>query len=301
MTDMMLLKLMEENKKTERQTLLSWANMARNSLQMCNGFSSHQLVFGKNPNLPGIMSDKLPALKGTTGSEIFAQHVNALHEARRAYIQTEANERIRRAFRTKVRAAEQIYQNGDTVFYKREGKERWLGPASVVFQDGKVEFVRHGAIFVRVSPNRLSKVQDMKSQNKIEHNDTKSYSKHSDGVAGKIVRNVETRVSETVPAPVEVPEDNDTNMEGTEIDREAVKSRRIKINDVIRYKMDNKWITGRIISRAGKATGKYKTWYNIKNENNEKRSIDLGSLEWEMIHETEINMAAVSDNMGSIR
>ena len=37
-TDMMLLKLMEENKKTESQTLLSWANVARNSLQMWNGF-----------------------------------------------------------------------------------------------------------------------------------------------------------------------------------------------------------------------------------------------------------------------
>ena len=33
-------------------------------------------------------------------------HLNALHEARRAYIQTEANERIRIALRTKVRAAE---------------------------------------------------------------------------------------------------------------------------------------------------------------------------------------------------
>ena len=29
---------------------------------------------------------------------------------------------------TKVRAAEQIYTNGDMVFYKREGKEKWLGP-----------------------------------------------------------------------------------------------------------------------------------------------------------------------------
>ena len=114
--------------------------------------------------------------------------------------------------RTKVRAAEQIYQKWDTVFYKREGKERLLGPASVVFQDGKVVFVRHGGIFVRVSPNRLRKVQDMKSQNKIEHNDTESYSKHSEGVAGKIVRKVETRVSETVPVPAEVPEENNTNM-----------------------------------------------------------------------------------------
>ena len=87
-----------------------------------------------------------------------------------------------------------------------------------------------------MSPNRLSKVQDMKSQNKIEHNDTKSYSKQSDGVAGKIVRNVEIRVSETAAASAEVPEDNNTSMEDTEIDREAVKSRSIKINDVIIYK-----------------------------------------------------------------
>ena len=148
-------------------------------------------------------------------------------------------------------------------------------------------FVRHGGIFVRVSPNRLSKVHDMKSQNRIEHNDTESYSKHSEGVAGKIVRKMENRVSETVPAPAEVPEENNTNMEGTEIDREAVKSRPIKINDIIRYKVDNELITGTIMSRAGKATGKYKTWYDIKNENNEERSVDLGCLEWEMIPETE--------------
>ena len=93
------------------------------------------------------MSDKLPALEGTTSSEIFAQHLTALHESRRAYIQTEANERIKRALRTKVKAAEQIDQNGDAVIYKREGKERWLGPASVVFQDGKVVFVRQGGNF----------------------------------------------------------------------------------------------------------------------------------------------------------
>ena len=39
---------------------------ALNSLQMWNGFSSHQLVFGKNLNLPNIMQAELPALEGTT-------------------------------------------------------------------------------------------------------------------------------------------------------------------------------------------------------------------------------------------
>ena len=94
-TDMMLLKLKEENERTDRQTLLSWANMARNSLHMWNGYSSQQLVFGKNQSLPGIMTDGLPALEGSTSSETFAQHLNALHAARRAYIESERSERIR--------------------------------------------------------------------------------------------------------------------------------------------------------------------------------------------------------------
>ena len=73
-TGMMLVNLEADFGKINSQTLLSWANMASNSLQMLNGYSSHQLVFGKNPNLPNIMNNKLPALQGTTSSEVFAQH-----------------------------------------------------------------------------------------------------------------------------------------------------------------------------------------------------------------------------------
>ena len=117
-----VLKLEADFGKINSQTLLSWANMARNSLQMWNGYSSHQLVFGENPNLPNIMNNKLPALQGTTSSEVFAQHLNALHAAHKAFIQTEADERIRRALRNKARASEKIFENGERVFYKRERK-----------------------------------------------------------------------------------------------------------------------------------------------------------------------------------
>uniref|UniRef100_A0A0L8HML4 Uncharacterized protein n=1 Tax=Octopus bimaculoides TaxID=37653 RepID=A0A0L8HML4_OCTBM len=140
---MMLEKLAADNSQVDSDTLLTWANMAKNSVQMWNGFSSHQLVFGKNPNVPNIMQAELPALEGSTTSETFFKHLNALHEARKAFKQMEASGRIRQALRSKVRAAEQIYENGDNVFYKREGKEWWLGPGKVVFQDGKVMFVRH--------------------------------------------------------------------------------------------------------------------------------------------------------------
>ena len=71
---MMLVKLEAEYGKTNR---------ARNSPQMRNGYSSHQFVFGENPNLPNIMNDNLQALDGTNSSEIFAKHLNAVHAARK--------------------------------------------------------------------------------------------------------------------------------------------------------------------------------------------------------------------------
>ena len=139
-TDTMLLKLRGQCPKTHIEVLLSWANVSRNSLQMWHGFSSYQLVFGHNPNLPNVMSDKLPAFTGPTTSEILEKHLNALHVARKSFTETEPNERIRRALCHKVRSCETVFNHGDSVFYKCEGQERWLGPDEVVFQDNKVIF-----------------------------------------------------------------------------------------------------------------------------------------------------------------
>ena len=73
-----------------------------------------------------------------------------------------------------------------------------------------------------------------------------------------------------------------------------------KTNDAIRYKVDGQWVTGTILRRTGKASGKYKSWYNVRNENTEERSVDLNRLEWEKITETEINnYQTVADNRNS--
>ena len=52
------------------------------------GTVATNLFFGENPNLPNIMKDNLPALEGSTSSEVFAKHLNALHAARKIFIQT---------------------------------------------------------------------------------------------------------------------------------------------------------------------------------------------------------------------
>ena len=200
-TDIMLTKLHADNEKVHVQTLLSWANMARNSLQMWNGYSSYQLVFGQNPNIPNIMSENLPALLGSTSSEVFAKHLNVLHATRRAFLQSEADERVRSALRNKIRASEQVFEHGDRVFYKREGGERWLGPGKVVFQDGKVVFVRHGAVFVRVSPNRLQKVNNFLDRENRENNDQSTDAEGAANIPQEISNTDDQQIiSEELPA-----------------------------------------------------------------------------------------------------
>ena len=199
--------------------------------------------------------------------------------------------------RTKVRAAEQIFENGDTVFYKREGKDRWLGPANVVFQDGKVVFIRHGGIFVRVSPNRLTKTYDSQIKTEVEGLDGNSSDQHNEADKIKMSSNTVTSVSETVPTPPDNPEairDQDERIE-----RGRINPRHVKAYDIIKYKVNDEWETGTIISRAGKSTGKYKTWYNIRDGNNKERSVDLSVVEWEKIPDTEMNITCASDKVES--
>ena len=47
------------------------------------------------------------------------------------------------------------------------------------------------------------------------------------------------------------------------VNRDTGKQASIKINDIIKYKMDNEWFIGTVTSRAGKDTGKYRTGFNV--------------------------------------
>ena len=178
---------------------------------------------------------------------------NAMHTSRRAYIETEANEWIRRALSGKIRAVEGIYEQGATVYYKREGRERWLGPATIVFQDGKVVFVRHGGIFVRVSPNRLRRTHEPLGSSSIHKTDEKE---RNDKIVNQETE--ESPVPEVLPEGTEIESGDremerrpivanrdllmiqaETHGEGTNSDRSRRASFQVKTNDIIRYKLDD--------------------------------------------------------------
>ena len=122
-----------EDTQCSFEIALAWAISAKNTLHSVHGYSPNQLVFGRNPNQPGLLNDKLLALEGVSTSEVVADNLNAMHAARKQFIECEFSEKLKRALRHQVRISiAQTYKNGDTVLYKRNMCDRWLGPGTVI-------------------------------------------------------------------------------------------------------------------------------------------------------------------------
>ena len=151
--------------KMDPVVALAWAVTAKNSYPMNGGFTSFQLVFGKDPKLPNIMTDKLPALEGVTTSESVAAHINALYAGRKAFTEVQCDEKVRKALRHKVRAVERTYTTREQVFFRRDGdKARWRGPATVLGNKGSVHYLVHQGDVIRVAACRIIAVGEEEKQ-----------------------------------------------------------------------------------------------------------------------------------------
>jgi hypothetical protein len=161
-------------------------------------------------------------------------------------MESECSERIRRALRKQVRTSAGN-QQGEKVFYKRPDSAEWKGPGTVIGQDGVVVFVRHGGTYVRVHQCRLQKAKN----NDFEKvNDTSSNSDKMDNTSNE---------------DTEIIQDEDDEVEQKE-KLPRPKNIQVKIGQTIRFQTSENEDTFvcKILSRAGKATGRYKDWFNVE-------------------------------------
>ncbi|PIK59085.1 hypothetical protein BSL78_03967 [Apostichopus japonicus] len=277
------------------ETALAWSVNAKNSLANIHGFSPYQLVYGTTPCLPTTLTDDLPALEGTTISECVARHLNALHRARREFIAVESSERIRRALRKQVRTLSN-FVTGDKVYYKRQDSNEWKGPGVVIGRDGVVVFVRHGGSYVRVHRCRLNKVgeQDNRQEKGAYQNIIENQIEgRSVGIPqeGNQVEEEDENASHRVEDHFQGVEDEVGNVAS---ETEQVQTQtypaledphytRPQVGQNLKYTGEDGTTVVKVLSRAGKATGKHANWFYIQylkpdSSAGSTQSIDLKSV-----------------------
>ena len=96
---------------------LAWALSANNELQNINRLSPNQLAFGCNPNFQSVPTDSLPVLERKACSQIIADNLTAIHAACKAFLETEASEKIQRALRLKIRTSGDLTNFAEDLAY----------------------------------------------------------------------------------------------------------------------------------------------------------------------------------------
>ena len=91
----MLNKVLDDT-KCDYDTSLAWCFHAKNSLLNVDGFSPFQISMGYNPTMPVALSDR-PTTYGECSSDIVRMNLNAQQSARKAFIEMENSDKIRRA------------------------------------------------------------------------------------------------------------------------------------------------------------------------------------------------------------
>ena len=92
----------------------------------------------RNPNLPSYLNNLPTVMEGMSQTDIIVKHLNALHEANKAFIEAESIEKSHQVLKAKnLVTTGIIYEIGDIVYYKCEESNKWKCPAKVIGKEHK--------------------------------------------------------------------------------------------------------------------------------------------------------------------
>jgi len=154
--DLMVTKFQHENPKLSLQEAVDHAAWAKNSLINAErGFSPFQLVFGRNPSLPGVSDCTTGGLESMTYHEISRAMFERMANTRIQMLIMENDNRLKIAFRDRVPKTTDIsFGIGDEVVF-RDGKEGRLHDGKITGFDGPNALIKWGNSQRRVPRREL--------------------------------------------------------------------------------------------------------------------------------------------------
>ena len=273
-----LLKVKEDS-NCDWETALAWALSAKNSLINVIGFSLHQIVFGKNIKISSVYVNQLST--DLPENEIVIRHLNLLLATRQAFITIDSSRKLKLALRKQTRQARDFFEPGSEVYFKRNIDQKWRGPGIVIGQDGTIVFIRQGGLLYKVHCSRTQKICDFNLPSTI---DLQSKENNMPSLIEKQVNKslpiIYDSCNDTYDNNKESSDNQDShnenddmkNLHKYDIDEVTEQLSNISINDqnvpnikkgrTVSISLNDENYIAEILSRAGKATAKYKNVFN---------------------------------------
>lgn len=290
--------------KSSPEVVLSWAVHAKNSLANVHGFSPYQLAIGYTPHIAGVLNDSIPALENDVVSDFLRDSLSNMSTARQAFMRSESSEKIRRALRHNIRAnSNNKFFTGDNVLYKRNDSRKWKGPGTVIGYDSQQILIKHGSTYVRVHPCRvlLNNEAQPCSNEKVSTEKKMSFENEMSDESSNCSQNDSS--GEEFSECATEPETSNSRSLGAAVADEPFQKGHvvpvIKKGMIVEYRNDDgSWTSVDIVSRAGKASGKYKSHWNARNlETDDIEEINFDELrDWRVkANETPIETSIAYD------
>lgn len=153
--DIIVHKIRSEDPDISLQEALDNALFIKNCEPNSTGFSSHQIVYGNNPNFPGLTNITPPMMEACSVSNAARRHLERIDRFRKLYREADCDRRIKIALKNRLNPAlEQFFTKGQTVYFKEEGTNKWK-TGKVILQDGAIVWLKYMNYLRRVHNSRI--------------------------------------------------------------------------------------------------------------------------------------------------
>lgn len=289
--DRMIVKMCAHDPSLSVKVALTWALVAKNSLENVSGFSPFQLVFGKAPALPSVYTSGPPGYEEVAMEKAVADHINAMFLAREAYMQGESDRVLKAALKQRIyRRGEDVRAN-EWIYFNNKGK--WEGPVKVTTKDGKNLYVVRGGRLLTINTDHAQlalfdgelKEHSHKVQNSDKTENIPNIPKTTEQCNLDLDASVNNSSNKALP-DISESEQNSIGVDSQELSKDDSSNTtgvssipvEVKKHEIVQYRKsgESEWIEGKVLGRAGKRGGKYDSWWNVKNvETGHVEAIDL--------------------------
>ena len=151
----------------KKETLLQWAVFVKNSTTTTTGWSPYQIVYGKNPKVPCLLTSNIAGLREEVVSRQMLENLNALEQGRIEVNRALCDARLKKMMKAKVRKNLTVFEAGDRIFWRDHRDIKKWRQGKVLAADGTVLFVRDGGEIYRVSSDMAVKVNEEYDKNGV--------------------------------------------------------------------------------------------------------------------------------------